>query len=189
MAEVLVEFSDPVLDEGGNTYTARACGSQMPDGRWQGWIEFLPVVAGAAMPVRSGRETTQPNHGDVVYWATGLTPVYLEGALRRALNPLVRTAPRDVAPPVFDGPAPPMSVIDPDSPPVDSVLNPFSVFRKGEAILRRQLAALSPWHLVNIVQDYELSALTRDELNAMSAAGLVELIIAAVRQQESIPRA
>ena len=38
--------------------------------------------------VRSGRETTQPNRQDTAYWATGLTPVYLEGALGRALNPL-----------------------------------------------------------------------------------------------------
>jgi hypothetical protein len=189
MAEVLVEFSDAVSDDRGNTYTARACGSEMPDGRWQGWIEFVPVVAGAAAAVRSGRETTQPNHGDAVYWATGLTPVYLEGALRRALNPLVRPAPRDVAPPVFDTPAPPLEPIDQEAPPVDSVLNPFSVFRKGEAILRRQLAALSSWHLVNIVQDYDLSAISRDELNAMSSAELVELIIGAVTQQESIPRA
>ena len=37
------------------------------------------------MPVQSPRETTQPNLTDLNYWATGLTPVYLEGALARAL--------------------------------------------------------------------------------------------------------
>ena len=92
MAEVLVEFNEPVTDSEGNTYTARACGSEMVDGRWQGWIEFRPVDGGD--PIRSGRETTQPNRADTLYWATGLTPVYLEGALERALKPLVRPVAR-----------------------------------------------------------------------------------------------
>ena len=35
--------------------------------------------------LRSFRETTQPNLTDLRYWATGLTPVYLEGALERIL--------------------------------------------------------------------------------------------------------
>lgn len=96
MSEILAEFRDVVVDEDGVRYRARACGGPMPDGLWQGWVEFLPV--GGGRPIRSGRETTQPNKTDAVYWATGLTPVYLEGALWRALNPLVirstvRTAP------------------------------------------------------------------------------------------------
>jgi hypothetical protein len=181
MAEVLVEFNDPVADESGANYVARACGSERPDGMWEGWVEFVPLELGE--PVRSGRETTQPNRQDTVYWATGLTPVYLEGALRRALKPLARPAAREIAPPIFDAPAP-----RPDKPatPTESVLNPFSVYRKGEPLLRRQLAALSAWHLLNIVRDYELSAASAEELNAMSAAQLVELIVSAVRQRESV---
>src|SRR6266566_5970410 len=50
-----------------------------------GWIEFIPI--GRWTPVRTPRETTQPNRRNAVYWATGLTPVYLEGALDRALHP------------------------------------------------------------------------------------------------------
>ena len=72
MAEVLVEFNDPVADSDGITYTARACGSEVENGHWQGWIEFIPGDGGEAL--RSGRETTQPNRTDTVYWATGLTP-------------------------------------------------------------------------------------------------------------------
>jgi hypothetical protein len=181
MAEALVEFADPIADERGNRYTARACGSEMHDGLWQGWIEFLPI--GAGEPVRSGRETTQPNRTDAEYWATGLTYVYLEGALRRALNPLVRPAPREISPPVFDTPAPATDMLP---GPVDSVLNPFSVFRKGEPLLRRQLSALSGWHLVNIIRDYRLSSTSVDQLNALPAADLVELIVSAVREQEAV---
>jgi hypothetical protein len=70
--------------------------------------------------------------------------------------------------------------------PVDSVLNPFSVFRKGEPLLRRQLSALSGWHLVNNIRDYRLSSTSVDQLNALPAADLVELIVSAVREQEAV---
>ena len=175
MAEVLVQFANPVLDEAGQAYVARACGAPMPDGRWQGWIEFVPDGEGPA--VRSGRETTQPNRVDAEYWATGLTPVYLEGALHRALNPLRPPPPPLIPPPAFEEPAP---LYEP-SVETGSVLNPFSVYRKGETILRSQLTALSAWHLVNIIRAYDLSNLSVDELNLMPADVLVELIIEQVR--------
>lgn len=183
MAEVLVEFTDPVVSNDGVEYVARACAREARDGMWEGWIEFLPADPKRGQPVRSGRETTQPNRTDTMYWATGLTAVYLEGALHRALTPLVRTAPREIAAPVFDGPAPDIS----PSPHTESILNPFSVYRKGEALLRRQLAALSDWHLVNIVRAYDLSSLESSVLNNMSTPALIELIVAAVRAGEPTP--
>lgn len=173
MAEVLVQFSDPIVTSDGAAYVARACGNQMPDGLWQGWIEFLPVGEGKA--IRSGRETTQPNRDDAVYWATGLTNVYLEGALDRALNPLVRPVAPTIPPPVFDGPA------GEDAP--EAILNPFSVYRKGQTLLRNQLAALSPWHLVNIIRAYDLTDLDPDVLNQMAAPALIEIIVSSVRAQ------
>jgi hypothetical protein len=103
MAEVILEFETPVTAEGGRTYRARVCGDEMQNGLWQAWIEFLPF--GDGEPVRSGRETTQPNRADTLYWATGLTPVFLEGSLRRALNPLKRPIPREVTAAIFDEPA------------------------------------------------------------------------------------
>jgi hypothetical protein len=104
VAEVLLEYPETVRSDDGRIYIARACGSERADGLWQGWIEFVPIAGGA--PVRSPRETTQPNHADVHYWATGLGTVYLEGALHRALNPLKRSASEPNAP-IFDGPAEP----------------------------------------------------------------------------------
>lgn len=181
MAEVLVQFTEPVIRSADEAYIARACGAEMPDGLWQGWIEFLPV--GAGEPVRTGRETTQPNQADALYWATGLTAVYLEGALDRALRPLIRPVEEPVTPPVFDGPA-----TEPVPPPVnESILNPFSVFRKGETMLRRQLLALSEWHLVNIIRAYDLSDLPEDALNLMSAPVLVEIIASTVRTRSETP--
>lgn len=176
MAEVLVAYAEIVTARDGRRFTARACGSEGPNGLWQGWLEFIPLENGT--PLRSSRETTQPNRQDTVYWATGLTPVYLEGALGRALNPLVKAPPAAAALPVFDGPAPDMV----QAPPVtESILNPFSVYRKGEALLRSQLSALSAWHLVNIIRAYALSDEDPAVLGLRPASTLAETIIAAVR--------
>ena len=178
MAEVLVEFAEPIADKNGTAYIARACGAPADHGLWNGWLEFVPVDGGR--PIRSSRETTQPNRVDTAYWATGLTPVYLEGALQRALHPLAK-APLDVpAAPAYDTPAPDIA---PAAPANEAVLNPFSVYRKGEAVLRSQLLALSAWHLINIIKAYDLSEQRMADLNATPAAVLAELIVAAVRQR------
>ena len=176
----IVQFTEPVVSDDGTLYVARACGNEMPDGLWQGWIEYLPV--GDGEPVRSGRETTQPKRDDLIYWATGLTAVYLEGALDRALKPAVRAPDPVIPPPVFDTPA---GEDLPPRPAHEAVLNPFSVYRKGESLLRRQLSALSEWHLVNIIAAYNLSDVSEAELNRMPAAGLIELIVSNVRATES----
>ncbi len=184
MAEVFLEFTEPVVAKDGTAYIARACGGPAPSNHatWQGWLEFVPVDGGPT--VRSSRETTQPNRHDTAYWATGLTPVYLEGALERALNPLTKMPPAVAPSPVFDGPAPDIA---PPPPANEAVLNPFSVYRKGEAVLRSQLLALSAWHLVNIITAYGLSEQRLVDLNATPAPVLVELIIASVRQRSELP--
>jgi hypothetical protein len=181
MAEVFVTFNDTLTGDNGITYLPRACGREMDDGRWEGWIEF---EGDNGTVVRSGRETTQPNRTDTAYWATGLTPVYLEGALDRALHPTVVGPPTVPAVPAFDGPAPP--VVEDASPRTESVLNPFSVYRKGEDLLRRQLGALASWHLVNIIEDYGLSKQSRFELERLTSPQLLELIVNAVRTSSKL---
>jgi hypothetical protein len=49
---------------------------------WEGWLEFQPLDGG--LPRRTGRETTQPNRDALIYWASGLEPIYFEGAFERA---------------------------------------------------------------------------------------------------------
>lgn len=180
MAEVLVEFTEPVTAKDGRIFVARACGSEMDRHLWQGWLEFLPMDGGAA--IRSSRETTQPNRDDTEYWATGLTAVYLEGALERALHPLPRPVQPIVSTPVLPGPAPRAGA---PLPAHESVLNPFSVYRKGEPALRNQLSALSGWHLVNIIDAYALSEQRTSDLESTPAPVLVELIVSAVRERAS----
>jgi hypothetical protein len=104
MGETLLQYQAIVIGPDGTRYEARACGGPMPGGTWQGWIEFTPV--GGGEPVRSPRETTQPNRTDTEYWATGLFPVYLEGALLRALDMPTRVASAPSQPSVLSGPAP-----------------------------------------------------------------------------------
>jgi hypothetical protein len=87
MTEILVKFDEPITGPRGDRYFAQALGRERDDdGLWEGWLEFIPVdESGACVP--SGRESTQPNLTDLRYWAQGLTRVYLQGALTRALSP------------------------------------------------------------------------------------------------------
>jgi hypothetical protein len=179
MAETLLQYQHPVMAPDGTLYEARACGGPMPVGMWQGWIEFVPLDGGE--PVRSPRETTQPNRVDTEYWATGVTAVYLEGALVRALAKPATITPMPAQPAMFRGPAP--SPVSPVESGTSSVLNPFSVYEKGEPLLRKQLGALSAWHLVNIVLAYQLSDASATALNRLPAPALIGIIVAGVRKE------
>ena len=181
MAETLLQYQHPVTAPDGTRYEARACGGPRPDGMWQGWIEFVPLAGGE--PVRSPRETTQPNRVDTEYWATGLTAVYLEGALNRALSEPTTITTLPTQPALFSEPAP--SPAGPVDSGTSSVLNPFSVYDKGESLLRKQLGALSAWHLVNIVLDYDLSDEDATALNRLPAPALIEIIVAGVRKERA----
>lgn len=179
MAEVLASFEDPIVAPDGTQYRAQACGAPAADGtqRWEGWVEFLPLDGGT--PLRSRRETTQPNRTDTAYWASGLSPVYLRGTLERTLEPPPDSPPVRLVAPAFERPAP--SGVVPLEPEIPTVLNPFSVYRKGETMLRNQLSALSSWHLVNIIRANGLSTLDAGDLQKMPHAELVALIVAGVK--------
>jgi hypothetical protein len=82
MAELIQQYADAVRDARGNVYEGFAYGEERVGGTWVGWLEFRPVGGGPAL--RTERETTQPDRGALEYWASGLEPVYLEGALARA---------------------------------------------------------------------------------------------------------
>jgi len=102
MAEVLARYSDSLAIDGIN-YIAQACGAADDRGLWEGWIEFIALADEHVL--RTSRETTQPNRVNALYWASGLTRVYLEGALERAAHHVERlnTTPAE---PIFDEPEP-----------------------------------------------------------------------------------
>ena len=83
---LLLEDSDGIIYDCARVYAAPQRG-----GTWRGFISFEPTDGGPA--VETGLETTQSTAEGVAYWATGLEPVYFEGALQRALH-------RDAVPPI-----------------------------------------------------------------------------------------
>jgi hypothetical protein len=178
MAEVLVRYTTRIAGDDGVSYLPQACGGPADDGLWEGWIEFLKPDGTA---VRTARETEQPKRADLFYWAEGLTDTYLQGALTRAVTPRTTVAPAARSEPsVFDGPAngrprPPVAT--------HAVLDPFAAFSQGEAILRRQLAALSRDHLINIVRAYRLDVPVSDD--TMSDPGLADAIVTSVRHAQT----
>ncbi|MCA1563967.1 MAG: hypothetical protein LC804_28215 [Acidobacteria bacterium] len=82
--ECLHDYGWTIPSEAGGLYAARVYGAQQAEGPWQAWFVFFPMQGGRA--IATDRETTQSTREDVVYWAGGITPVYLEGALERALR-------------------------------------------------------------------------------------------------------
>ncbi len=180
MAEVLVSFDSPVSDELG-TYHARAVGRQAEDGMWDGWLEFLPIDGGPEVLV-GGVETRQPEHHDLTYWATGLTPVFLEGALARARNP-VTVRVRSIEAPFSSAPAP-RSVTVTRTMPIgpEPVLDPFEIGARNLDVLRQELGALNRPRLLNIITAYELNPAGED-VSWMSDRQLIQFIITAVDTQ------
>ena len=177
MAQTLIRFDTPVIHRDGRQYRAHACGRERDNGQWEAWLEFEDVTSGEIL--RSQRETTQPNRTDAVYWATGLTPVYLEGALDRILHPQTRRAPESARPPFFDGPAPHRRAIVSNREPI---FDPFSVYEKSPDLLAQELTALRAWHLRQIIRDFDLVDEGDVRLETLTEPELGSLIMQRVRE-------
>ena len=180
MAEVLVQFDDSITGSDGRAYTPRACGADV-GGLWQGWIEF---VAEDGTTLRTTRETTQPNRKDLSYWAQGLTHVYLEGALRRALEPPPAPHDRHVdVSPAYGGPADePAARRSGPAAVSGAILDPFRVYLQGERVLRQELGALDVGHLRDIARSYRLIDGESWTLERMDSRVLIEAIVDGTRR-------
>jgi hypothetical protein len=64
------------------TYDVYLHGDPRDDGRWEARLEFVPRAGGASFVTQV--ETTQSQREDVLYWATGLSNAYFDGAFDRA---------------------------------------------------------------------------------------------------------
>ena len=178
VAEVLREFDEPIVHPSG-TYHARVLGRLAEDGMWEGWLEFVPLEPGKPVAV-SPVESRQPQREYLEYWAQGLSVVYAEGALDRALHPLA-VRPRVTGPPLSERPAP-----RPVTPPVrvvpEPVLDPFEVGRRNLDILRQELHALDRPRLLNIITAFDLNPASKD-VAPLSDEQLVTFIVVAVEAQ------
>ena len=181
MSELLVTYAQPIQDAGG-TYIARAVGRQAADHMWEGWLEFLPDPApDAGSALVSGVETRQPQRDHLIYWATGLTPVYLEGALQRARVPIT-VAVGTAAPPPSDAPAPRVMRARHSPAGPDAILDPFDIGGRNLDILRQELTALNRPRLLNIISAHDLNP-AREDVGWMTDAQLVHFIVVAVDMQ------
>jgi len=75
-------FSEVVRDAEGRPYTASVHALERIDGLWETWLEFRGL--GRDVLLRTPRESEQPSRRAMTYWASGLQPSYLDGALLRA---------------------------------------------------------------------------------------------------------
>jgi len=83
MSELMMELPQTVSDARG-TFRSWVMGGRAPDGRWEGWLEFVPTDRDTAAVYLTPIETRQHDRAAVSLWASGLTHVYAEGALARA---------------------------------------------------------------------------------------------------------
>jgi len=180
MAEVLVSFDHPVHDDLGE-FHARAVGRSADDGMWEGWIEFVPID-GSTEVLLTSVESRQPEREHLYYWATGLTPVFLEGALHRARRPAtVRVRPIET--PSSDAPKPRDRVVSRTMPPgPEPVLDPFDIGARSPDVLRQELGALNRPRLLNIIAAFNLAPAATD-LSWMSDRQLIQFIVTAVEAQ------
>ena len=82
--ELIRTYPNVVLETDGRVFACASYGRQRADGRCEGRIVFFPLDGGSA--VATDRETTQPRRASLEYWADGLIPTFLQGALARALR-------------------------------------------------------------------------------------------------------
>lgn len=184
MPEVLVVFDAQLTSADGRRWIAQACGGVADDHLWEGWIEFLPLQAEES-PIRTPRETEQPNRDDLMYWAQGLTAVYLDGALNRALKTQGAISPPGIAArPAFDRPARAVHESTGQSIP-RAILDPFEVYQQGEDVLIAQLGALDTPRLREVAVAYGFAA--RSHSADASREGLTALIVSGTRSGLSQP--
>lgn len=177
MSEVLRSFTEPIRDDSGE-YHARVVGRPATDGMWEGWFEFVPLGGQRSETLISSVESRQPKREHLMYWATGLSPVYAEGALRRARQPVTVRA-RAIEVPASEEPAPRIVTLPPRVVGPEPVLDPFDVGSKSLDTLARELGALGRARLLNIIAAYDLNTRGED-LQAMSDAQLITFIVVSV---------
>src|SRR5262245_24224945 len=109
MTEVIADLDNRLIDDTGREYVVNVAGEQMGDGRWEGWLEFVPFDDGE--PLLTNTETTQSTREDLAEWAETLGDVYIQGAFNRSAPVL---GPRAAATPMVAGVASDVpAVIDP----------------------------------------------------------------------------
>jgi len=125
LREVIVDLS-PMATDTGRVYHPTIVAAVAADGHWNAWIEFVDPDSGYVL--RSGIETHLANEADLHHWASVLSDVYLQGAIRRATvsrgeTEIHRRSANQARRTGLGA----------------SALDPFELFEHGEHVLRREL--------------------------------------------------
>jgi len=166
MDTLFQQFERPMTDAGGDTYLVFVQGRSRPHDTWEGWLVFERQRDSRrfSTPV----ETTQPDAQAVLYWASGLSAVYLEGALERALS--VSIAPRSIA----------------DAPPLAGYgVDTVERTRRLSQIERHVLALFQNIRLTRLLTERVLDQLPYPSSDVMRAVEELELKRLVVRRTKS----
>jgi hypothetical protein len=175
MAEVLRSFEETIHHASGS-YHPRVIGREADDGMWEGWLEFVPLEKDGRHVVVSAVESRQPAREHLEYWAQGLSSIYAEGSLSRALHPITVRA-RAVEVPASDAPA--ARVVTVPAGGARPILDPFDVGARSLDVLAQELGALGRGRLLNIIAAYHMNSSSAD-LTLMSERELIQLIVTRV---------
>jgi hypothetical protein len=189
MEQVIHTYVAQILDSAGQRYQVEALADERPGSTWEGRLRFTPLD-GDGPVLETGRETTQSNLGDLEYWASGLEPVFLEGALERAWRHVDdgdgsgsgSGEERAEASAPGSGEAAAAPVQRRAEASTRPVLDPSAVFEQGEHVLRSELGALDTLHLQAILTDYALDEPGRRAEGVSARGDLIERIVEGVRR-------
>jgi hypothetical protein len=82
--QLIDQHGDYVVARDGRRFFAQIYAAPSDGGRWEAWVAFIPERYGPT--IATDRETVQADLACVRHWASGLTHIYLEGALQRAID-------------------------------------------------------------------------------------------------------
>lgn len=171
MSEVIADLDYRVVDEDGREYFVNVAGELNRHGRWDAWLEFVPLDD--SEPLLTGVETHQTTRQDLVHWATTLSDTYLEGAFHRA-----RAATEPVTRAHATAPFPPVATVT--TPPE---IDPFALLAQGgRSVLRTRLLPLTRADLLTLIDAWGLNPAGRS-LARLSNLQLVTFIIIAAEVQ------
>ena len=170
MSEIVSELDYRLTDVDGREYFVNIAAEAAPDGRWEAWLEFVPLDD--SEPLLTGTETHQATRADVLHWAGTLSGTFIEGAFQRATGAGTGLATR----PVTTSMHPPLTL------DTDAVVDPFTTFALGRDALRMQLLPLTRRELLSIIEIYNLNP-AHLSLRRLSTAQLVTFIVTATETQ------
>lgn len=82
---VLVRTLPDNVSDSRGIFHPRVVACELGDGTWEAWLEFVPAATDSAASYATPGETHQHTRTAVERWASGITRIYAEGALGRAV--------------------------------------------------------------------------------------------------------